>query len=149
MSTKSVLLLLEGPTEKEFYHKLLNDLVPNRTFKVKPRLLKGNSGVTLKVKAKLKEYEQNAAKDKTLEVHVFVAHDRDGARQRVESKLDIKKLKADFCTKGSIYKDIKEVVATIELESWFFYDINGIYNFLGVPMKRRQTLSASPFCTHL
>jgi len=55
--------------------------------------------------------------------------------------LDIKHLRKRYIYKGSRISSINEIVATQDLESWFFYDLEGIYSYLQVP-KAKRNLSA-------
>jgi len=43
-----------------------------------------------------------------------------------------------FIREPTQIKSINEIIATQNLESWFFYDIEGIYNFLRVPRNERN-----------
>ena len=72
-----------------------------------------------------------------MHIHVFVAYDREGTRE-TESQLDINILKKEFMGKESRVSSINEIVATQDLESWFFYDLEGIYKHLRVPKAQRN-----------
>jgi hypothetical protein len=70
-------------------------------------------------------------------ITVIVAHDREGG-PTTESMLNISILKKEFCSGKSRIADIWEVIATQDIESWLFQDINGLYDFLKVPKKKRN-----------
>jgi hypothetical protein len=64
-------------------------------------------------------------------ITVIVVHDREGTRD-MESPFNADLLKETFKAKKGI-ADVYEIVATQDIESWFFHDIEGIYEFLRVP----------------
>ncbi|MFZ4797432.1 MAG: DUF4276 family protein [Bacteroidia bacterium] len=70
-------------------------------------------------------------------IHVFIAFDREGPKE-TETSLDLTELKKIFNRKNSRILSINEIIATQDLESWFFHDLEGIYSFLNVPSVKRN-----------
>lgn len=142
MNPKSILFLYEGETEGEFY-KLFFDSLPQRKIRINPGNLKGVYGLNDKVRSKIASYLQNSSYKTCNEIHVFIAYDREGGRN-VQSMLDKDSLINEFVKpKKSRVIEINEIIATQDLESWFFHDLDGIYRFLGTPAAKRN-LNAFP-----
>ena len=134
----SILLIYEGYTEEEFYYKIFSLQLPKRKIRVSYYNLKGIYSINLKVRAKLKDFLSDKSKLDQQNIHVLIAHDREGSRE-TESPLNLELIRDEFSkTKKSRIKSIEEIIATQDLESWFFHDINGIYNFLDVPLNLRN-----------
>lgn len=72
-----------------------------------------------------------------------MAYDREGDRSQ-ESSLDKTSLIKEFvkCRNARV-SSINEIIATQDLESWLFNDLEGIYKFLKVPKSKRK-LNAYP-----
>lgn len=133
----SILFLYEGETESEFYKTFFENL-PQREVKISRSNLKGVYGLNDKVRSKIKSYLRNKAYDSCKQIHVFIAYDRDGDRDSVLA-LDIDSLQKEFVSvKQSRISSINQVVATQDLESWFFHDLLGIYKFLRVSVSKRN-----------
>jgi len=135
-NNNSLLFLYEGETEAEFYHRIIDLYVPPRKIRINYSNLKGVYSITEKVCSKIELYLHNEASFSCNKINVFVAYDRDGPRE-TETRLDIKSLKQMYLNKGSRISSINEIVATQDLESWFFHDIEGIYNYLKAPKNKR------------
>jgi hypothetical protein len=136
MNPNSILFLYEGATDKIFYDKLLELHSFSRNIRICKLNLLGVSSINQKVKNKITAHLGNANFSDCNNIHVIVAHDRDGSREK-ESILDIGLLNKYFNKEVRIV-EIKEIIATQELESWFFHDIENIYEFLGVPKGKRN-----------
>lgn len=139
---KKLVLIYEGDTELEFYSKAIRKLIYPNTGKIKlgKKNLKSSSGINRKVKEILgdlitKNLKNNAEADS---LYIMIVHDRDGGFSK-ESSLNITKIRTDFLDEKA-YKTfmIDEIVATKELESWYLYDMDGIYDYLNVPKKKRK-----------
>ena len=133
---KSILFLHEGYTERDFYNKVFDVYLPKRKIRIHKHNLKGIYNLNKKVKAKISGILEDRSHKEEKEFHVFVALDREGKREE-ESPLDLEGVRKEFIRKKSRIKSINEIVATQDLESWFFHDIDGIYNFLKVPVNQR------------
>jgi len=136
----SLLFLYEGETEAEFYQKIFDEYVPPRKLRRNYGNLKGVYSLNDKVKSKIESYLQNETFASCTNIHVFIAYDREGPRG-TETSLDIEYFKKKYLNKGSRIITINEIIATQDLESWFFYDLEGIYKYLKVP-KSQRNLSA-------
>ena len=135
----SILFLYEGETEKEFYDILFDKYLPNRKIRINKANLFGIYSINEKVKNKITAYLSNKDFSKYKNISVIIAHDREGTRD-VESCLNIDLLIKEFVKiKKPRIKEIKEIIATQDLESWLFFDIDNIYKHLKVPLKERNT----------
>jgi Domain of unknown function (DUF4276) len=132
----SLLFLYEGETEAEFYKKIFDNYIPQRTIQKNYSDLKGVYNLNSKVKRKIESYLLHDNHLTCKHIHVFVAYDREGPRG-TETQLDIENLRKEFITESRI-KSINEIVATQDLESWFFHDLEGIYKYLKVPKSQRN-----------
>jgi hypothetical protein len=136
----SLLFLYEGETEGEFYKLIFDKYIPSREIRRNYGNLKGVYSLNEKVTSKIESYLTNPAFQSCNQIYVFVAYDREGTRE-VESQLDLVGLNKRY--KVSRIVEIKEIVATQDLESWFFHDLEGIYKHLKVPNSQRN-LNAYP-----
>ncbi|OFX60022.1 MAG: hypothetical protein A2046_02240 [Bacteroidetes bacterium GWA2_30_7] len=137
INPNSLLILYEGETEGEFYKLVFEKFIPPRKIKINYSNLKGVYNITKKVESKIESYLLNATFITCNHIHIFVAYDREGTREK-ESLLDIEYLKSEFLYKKSRIASINEIVATQDLESWFFHDLEGIYKFLKVPENQKN-----------
>tara|TARA_R110000764_G_scaffold176519_1_gene262754 strand:+ start:51 stop:671 length:621 start_codon:yes stop_codon:yes gene_type:complete len=136
-NTNSILFLFEGETEGEFY-KIFFDKLPKRKIRISPSNLKGVYGLNNKVRSKIVTYLKNSKFDDCNNIHVYVAYDREGIRS-CTPLLDKSDLVKEFVDcKNSRVASINEIIATQDLESWLFYDLEGIYKFLKVPKSKRK-----------
>lgn len=133
----SLLILYEGETEGEFYKLVFEKYIPSRQIKINYSNLKGVFNITKKVESRIYSYLQNGSFKNCNKIHVFVAYDREGTRE-TESLLDIEYLKKEFIHKKSRITSINEIIATQDLESWFFHDLEGIYKFLKVSENQKN-----------
>lgn len=137
LNAHSILFLYEGDTEKEFYNKILTQNLPPRSIRIERGNLHGVYSLDIKVENKINSYLDSEKYKDCKNIHVFVAYDREGIRTK-KSALNISLLQKKFITKKSRVKSINEVIATQDLESWFFYDLEGIYRYLRVPVSERN-----------
>ena len=138
----SLLFLYEGETEGEFYKMIFDSYVPPRKIRRNYSNLRGIYALNDKVKSKIESYLQNETFVSCNKIHVFVAYDREGPRD-TEAQLDLKSLNEKYICEDSRISSINEIVATQDLESWFFHDLEGIYKYLKAP-KSKRNLSAYP-----
>ncbi|MFH0734573.1 MAG: DUF4276 family protein [bacterium] len=132
----SILFLFEGETEREFYDILFDNYQIDRKIKINKIDLKGIWSINEKVKNRTYEY---LAKSKSPKITVIIAHDREGIKSK-KSCVNLNLLKKEFVKgKNSRIKEIKETIATQDLESWLFHDIDNIYKHLKTPSKERNT----------
>lgn len=136
-NSNSVLFLYEGETEHEFYKKIFALTGTERQLRIAKSNLKGVYSLNQKVKSKIQTYLGNASFYDCNNIHVIVAYDREGDRA-TEPSLGITALEKEFIAKKSRIKSINQIVATQDLESWFFHDMPGIFKYLSVPVKDRK-----------
>lgn len=137
INPNSLLFLYEGETEDEFYKKIFSDYVPSRKIRRNYGNLKGIYSLNDKVESKIESYLKNDSYTSCKKIHVFVAYDREGSRE-IKTLLNLKFLRNKYIYKGSRISSINEIVATQDLESWFFHDLEGIYKYLKVPKAQRN-----------
>ena len=142
---RAILFLYEGDTEKEFYEKIFDKHLP-RALKAgftKSNLQGCGSNINNKVSGKIKRFLHEGSKKSFNKIYVIVAHDREGRRDECQSSLNIPLLNREYIKKKSRIVSIKEILATQDIESWLFNDIEGIYIFLRVPVPERNMDSFS------
>lgn len=136
-NSNSILFLFEGETEGEFYKIFFNRL-PQRKIRISPANLKGVYGLNNKVRSKIITYLKNPKFNDCKNIHVYIAYDREGVRSCTPS-LDKTDLVKEFVNcKNSRVSSINEIIATQDIESWLFNDLEGIYKFLKVPKSKRK-----------
>lgn len=137
MNSNSLLFLYEGDTEAEFYKLIFNKYIPERKIRRNYGNLKGVYSLNDKVSSKIESYLLNDSFKTCNDIHVFIAYDREGPRT-TETLLDIESLRKKYISKKSRISTINEIVATQDLESWFFHDLEGIYKYLRTPKSKRN-----------
>lgn len=145
MSNKAILFLYEGETEGEFYPSLFAKYLPLHEKKIlfKKKCLKGNFNINSKVTNAIYNFVQKIQRKEVLShsghpikiVKVFIALDREG-NLPVEPPINLLEIKRRV--NNRIVKDISLIVATQDLESWLFIDIENIYKYLRVPVSKRS-----------
>ncbi len=140
INPNSILFLYEGDTEGEFYKKLIDKYLSPREIRKNYGNLNGIFSLNDKVKSRIESYLLNESFKDCKKIHVIVAYDRDGTIEKTPH-LDTKSLEREFIYKNSRIATINEIIATQDLESWFFHDLEGIYSYLRVP-KAKRVLSA-------
>jgi len=131
---KSILFLYEGYTEEEFYDRIFKLKLPPRSIRFTKKNLKGQFNINSKVIGKIKHHLDNKKDEKLIDV--IIAYDREGGKS-TPPVLNTKMLKSEFENEKRI-KNISAIIATRDLESWFFHDFEGIANFLKIPSKKRN-----------
>lgn len=143
-NNNSILFLYEGETEKEFYKAIFEKYIAPRSIRINYGNLRGVYDLNNKVESKIKAYLDNKDPKDYKNINVFIAYDREGDRN-TDTLLNTDELEKNFIFDGSRVKSINEIVATQDLESWLFNDLDGIYTFLKVP-KSKRNLKAYPNC---
>ena len=134
------LIFLEGDTEKEFADKLFPKYLDKTPRKVMN--LHGNININNKIFDKVANFISNNA-DTLVRVYCFI----DREHRTHNPPLDIAFIKSEFKAKSVFQGRVistHRIVATQMIESWFFYDIEGIYKFLSVPHKNRDNSKYKP-----
>ena len=134
------LFFVEGDTEEEFYKKE----VPRHFHGLRKKLfnLGGNFNIHRKILGKTLDFI-NKKSDCT--VRIYCCIDRESRSHN--PPLDIEVLRNTF-KNNPLFKSkvlsADTIIATQMIESWFFYDIEGIYKFLKTPKKDRKTKTYIP-----
>ncbi len=128
-----IYLLYEGVTEKIFYE---NRIIPQylKRLNVKGRDVKGNT----KLPKMSLAVSQPPFVKKGQKLRIYCCTDNDATYQRVPD-FDLDSIRK-ACKKEKLKNvlSVDAIVANMELESWFFYDLDGIYDFLGVSEGKRK-----------
>lgn len=133
---ESILFLYEGDTDFEFYSKVFALFLPKRKIRFAHSNLKGIHNINSKVKRKILGYLDKKKGGNF--IHIIVAHDREGKKQKKsELKLELLLSDPEIMNAGRV-SNIIEVIATQDIESWFLKDIEGVYKYLKVPKKKRR-----------
>jgi len=136
--SRCILFIHEGHTEIVFYKRVFEVYLAGRNMKMYWDNLKGLSDINKDTDRFIRRFLANKKYAEKTEIHVFVAYDREGKRKDTDTALNVEQLRKDHTQKRkSRIKTIEQIVATQDLESWFFHDINGIYDYLNVPKKDR------------
>jgi hypothetical protein len=121
------LLLVEGPTEVVFYEKI-KELFLKST---KIEHLEGNFNINKKV------LQKTLNKNSDRLVRVYCCVDRESRYGKVPG-LDLKLIRNTVVKKNrNNVLSVDRIIATKMLESWFFYDMPGIYKYLKTPRAKR------------
>jgi len=128
------LLILEGDTEEIFYsivqNKFLHDIRFKRTN------IKGRGNVNRDMLGEIYKYAYSNRRDL---VRVYCCIDTE-RQKKSATPFDLgfvcEQVQARQMT---CVLSISAILADPDIESWFFYDINGIYKFLGVRKSQRST----------
>jgi Domain of unknown function (DUF4276) len=135
-SSSICFFLYEGKTEIVFYSRIFREVLNDKKFKVIPKNLNGSTGITAKVKSAILGFLDNPNYlDRGL-IHILVAYDRDGNRN-IDGRLNIDVLRKDFLSHDRI-GSIEEVIATEDIESWLFHDVEGLFKYLKVPKPQQN-----------
>jgi hypothetical protein len=132
-------LLAEGSTDEIFYNKVKVSHL--RDCRATIRELHGLRNINAKVIDQIVGYIQ-AHKDEV--IRVYCCLDRESRYGEVPG-FDIKKVEKYIkdCNLTSVLS-IDLITATQQIESWFFYDIEGIYVYLKVPKSKRSLNAFRP-----
>jgi hypothetical protein len=133
-------LLCEGETEEIFYSRIKKEYFTN--LKTKVVELKGLFNINKKIIDRIQTYVRQDKKREPIKIYCCV--DRESRYGQVP-ELDINIIK-DFIRQEGIEQvlSIDSIIATKQIESWFFYDIGGIYDFLGAPHSKRNPKKYKP-----
>lgn len=132
---QAILFLYEGDTEGGFYDLLFDKLDLTRKVQLKKKCINGNFNINQKIADKAYEFLKSDKHKHIKYLTIIVAYDREDSRDKVTTRTNIPEIKKRLGS--SRVKNIHEIIATQMLESWFFIDIDGIYNFLQLPKNKR------------
>jgi len=126
---RTALLLVEGETEEEFYHRFVNHYNSGAPRHVKN--LRGNFNINTKIADAAIAYISRH-NDRLVDVYVCIDQERLGVpafnRAKVTSELQ----------RLPNFRSLIPVVAILTIESLFFLDIDGIYKFLRAQRSKRK-----------
>jgi len=123
------LLLVEGATEVEFYETLLKAHCARKSKKI--RDLKGNFNINSHICDKVRKFLDDNPHD-TVDVYVCIDQEKPGGTPYNKAFCEGELRKFSRC------KKIESVIADLMIESLFFLDIEGIFEFLNVPKNQRK-----------
>jgi hypothetical protein len=132
------LLLVEGETDEIFYNQIKSRHLCQCRIVIKN--LKGLYSINSKVIDTISSYV--ASRDEY--IRVYCCLDRESRYGNVPD-FDLQGIKNKIiqCNITGVLS-IDTIIATQQLESWFFYDLENIYKFLSVPRSRRNSTAYQP-----
>ncbi|MFZ2148695.1 MAG: DUF4276 family protein [Sedimentisphaerales bacterium] len=133
------LLLVEGDTDMFFYKRIKNSFI--KECRTTIQNLQGVYNINKKVINSIVDYVQLHRDEK---IRVYCCFDRDSRYGQVP-EFDIKKIRK--YVKDENIKNILSINlirATQQIESWFLYDIEGIYEYIKVPRSQRNPKAFRP-----
>lgn len=133
------LLLVEGATEVLFYNRIIDNYLSECRTTIKD--LKGLFNINKKVIGEITKYCQRHEDEK---IRVYCCLDRESRSGEVPGFNIDRILKHITNQNMNNVLDIKPVIATQQIESWFLYDIQSIYTFLKVPKSQRKPKAFQP-----
>ena len=130
------LLILEGDTEAIFYSIIRDEFLTG--LRIELRNMKGQGNVNIDVFAEIFKYTYNNSTDL---VRAYCCVDTERQNQSA-TPLDLCFVREQIPTRAEMANvlSVDGILADPEIESWFFYDIEGIYKFLKA-RKSQRTLS--------
>jgi len=133
------LLLVEGDTDEIFYKQLKNSSI--KECRVTIQNLQGVYNINKKVINDIVDYVQRHKDEK---VRVYCCLDRDSRYGQVP-EFDIKKIRKYLKNENiKAILSINLIIATQQIESWFLYDIEGIFEYIKVPRSQRNPKAFRP-----
>lgn len=141
---KLAYIFYEGFTEEIFYKKVFRNYlngIPNKT-----KNLESGTGINKEIANEL-YYFLNNKKNRNIDLYVYAFIDREGTKNDLVEFDAAAILKA--LNKRQI-KKIEKIEAIIMIESWFFYDLKGICDYIGLKFTDtlRRTYSNPERLTH-
>lgn len=123
---KLAYIFYEGYTEEIFYKRIFRTYlrgIPNKT-----KNLQSGTGINKEIANEL-YYFLNSKENRNTELYVYAFIDREG------TKNDLVEFDADAILKALNKKQIKKIEkieVIIMIESWFFHDLEGICDYIGL-----------------
>jgi len=126
------LLVLEGYTEQVFYPLIRDKFL--KGIRIDLRNIKGRGNVNKDVLGEIYKYAYNNPDDL---VRAYCCIDAESQKQTATPfELDLVRVQVKL--KKLNVLSVHTVLADPDIESWFFYDIEGIYKFLRAKASRRN-----------
>lgn len=133
------LLLVEGETDEIFYNRIKSEIITDVRNTVDN--LRGLYNINRKIIDKIFRYSNNNPNEL---IRVYCCIDRESCdKPPPEFDLDLIKKHIREQSFTNILS-IAPVLANKQIESWFFHDIENIYQFLRTPRAQRNTAAFNP-----
>ena len=132
------LLLVEGYTDEVFYNLIKKKFLAD--CRITLFNIKGLYNVNNDIIDKILDFCQNHNDEK---IRVYCCLDRE-SRYGQTPGFDLEVIRKYIKGKANNVLSIDTIIATQQIESWFFYDIEGIYKFLKVPRTKRKPKRYQP-----
>jgi hypothetical protein len=127
---KFAFFLFEGDTEETFYKDILNSHL-SRSIPRHYKNLETGCGINREVAKHLSYFIQRNPSKK---VYTYVFLDREGSRSKIpEFNAKQIKLEVEKVLNTKQIGKIAKIEAVQMIESWFFYDLEGILKYIGIP----------------
>jgi len=135
------LLLVEGETDELFYYRIKESCLDSKKYRVTIRNLKGIFNINKKVINKVEEYCEKHT-DELVRIYCCLDREsREGKTPGFELKTIVREIHE--CNIESVLS-IDAIIATQQIESWFFWDMETIYKCLRVARSRRKKNAYRP-----
>ena len=130
-------LIVEGDTEVLFYERVKRQLLSDIR-RVTVEQIRGIFNVNKNILHKIYIKSQGEV------IRVYCCLDKE-SRHAPTPGFDLEFIKREVINKGMRnVLSVDAVIATQMIESWFFYDLGGIYTFLNVPKSKRRVKAYKP-----
>jgi hypothetical protein len=130
----AALLVLEGDTEKVFYARLRAEFLGG--IRLDLRNIKGRGNINKDLLAEIYKYTYNNPNDL---VRAYCCIDTESQNQSATPfDLEVVREKVKASKDMRQVLSVDAILANPEIESWFFYDIEGIYKFLNAKKSQRN-----------
>jgi len=131
MNEKIAFIVYEGDTEEIFYRYIFDKYL-NKAIERRYKNLETGCGINKEV-AKQLLYFTKLNKNKSVYTYVFL--DREGPRTKIpEFNANWIKKYINESTNSNISCKVQKIEAIKMIESWFFYDLEGICDYIGIPV---------------
>jgi len=127
------LLILEGDTEQIFYSIIRDKFL--RNIRIELRNIRGQGNINKDILSEIFKYTYNNPSDR---VRAYCCIDTEKLKTSATPfELELIRNKARERNMTQVLS-IDGILADPDIESWFFYDIEGIYKFLGAKKSQRN-----------
>lgn len=127
------LLVLEGDTEQLFYPIIRDKFL--KGVRIELHSIKGRGNVNKDVLGEMYKYTYNN-RDELVRAYCCIDTER---QKRTATPLELDFIREEVkARKLRCILSVDVLLADPEIESWFFYDIEGIYKFLGAKTSQRN-----------
>ena len=135
------LLLVEGETDEMFYYRIKESCLAAKKYRVTIRNLKGLFNINKKVINKVDEYCEKHTDEL---VRIYCCLDRE-SREGNTPGFKLKTIVKEICERNiESVLSIDAIIATQQIESWFFWDMVTIYKYLKVKHSQRKKNAYRP-----